>query len=136
MIDPRLLGSMILLTTLACGGGGGGGSSSPTTPPGPTVVVIELFDNRFEPQQAQVEPGTTVRWINRGAETNHTTTSKGGSWDSGFVFAGPGDTFEHTFTAADEGLTFEYSCVTHQACCMMQGSVRIGNNAPAPSPGY
>lgn len=124
-----------LLMAPACGGGGGG-SNPPTTPPPPNVVVVEIFDNRFEPKQLTIQPGTTVRWINRGAATDHSTMAMSGSWNSGFVFTGPGTTFEHTFTAADDGETFEYSCVTHKECCMMQGSVRVGESAPPPGPGY
>ena len=124
-----------LLVAPACGGGGGG-STPPTTPPPPDVVEVEIFDNRFEPKSITVAPGTTVRWINRGAETNHTTMAMSGEWNSGFVFTGSGSTYEHTFTAADDGQTYEYSCETHKVCCMMQGSVRVGSSAPPPGPGY
>lgn len=129
--------ALALLVVPACGGGGGGGSSTPTTPPPQAdVVVVEIFDNEFVPKSITVDPGITVRWVNMGEMTDHTTTAKEGEWDSGFVFGAPGDTFEHTFTASDDGTTFEYACVTHQACCSMQGSVRVGENAPPPAPGY
>jgi plastocyanin len=95
-----------------------------------------VLDNRFDPQRVSIEPGTTVRWVNRGTTGDHTTTEMSMEWDSGFVFLGPGDTFEHTFTQDDDGMTFEYSCVTHKTCCAMQGSVRVGANAPPPAPGY
>ena len=136
MTSLRALTSLALLITLACGGGGGNGGT-PTVPPAPSgVVVVEILDNRFEPKQLTVDAGTTVRWIHRGNASNHTTTEMETTWDSGLVFLSPGDTFEHTFSAADDGKTFEYSCVTHKACCLMQGSVRVGSSAPPPSPGY
>lgn len=125
-----------LITTVACGGGGGGGGGTATAPPPPSVAVVEIFDNRFEPKRLSIDPGTTVRWIHRGNVNNHTTTEMALTWDSGMVFINAGDTYERTFTAADDGRTFEYSCVSHKACCEMQGSVRVGASAPAPSPGY
>ena len=134
MISLRTLTSLALLTALACGGSSGG---TPTSPPAPAgVQIVEILENRFEPKQLTVQPGTTVRWVLRGNADNHTTTEMETTWDSGFVFLNSGDTFEHTFSAADEGSTFEYSCVSHKACCEMQGSVRVGDSAPNPSPGY
>jgi plastocyanin len=130
--------AVAFLTSLACGGGGSGDSTPtvPPPPPAPNVVVVDILDNRFDPKQIEVDPGTTVRWVNRGNETNHTTTAMSMEWSSGFVFLAVGDTFEHTFTQDDDGQTFEYSCLTHKDCCEMQGSVRVGASAPPPGPGY
>lgn len=127
----------VLLMLSACGGGGG--DSSPTAPPDPDpgpAVTVEIHDNFFEPRSVTVEPGTTVRWVRRGELPDHTVTARDGSFDSGFAFGEPGATFEHTFGGAADGRTFEYSCVTHEACCNMKGSVRVGQDAPAPDPGY
>ena len=63
-------------------------------------------------------------------------TANNGAFDSGFVFTQSGSTYERVFTAADENRTFEYRCVSHQGCCQMQGSVRVGTGAPDPGPGY
>lgn len=123
---------------LRCGGGGGG--SSPTAPspppPGGMTTVVEVQDDRFQPQSVTVQPGTTVRWVMRGTHPGHTVTEENGVFDSGFVFVSGGDAFEHTFTQSDAGRTFLYYCQSHQACCNMQGSVRVGAGAPQPPPGY
>lgn len=126
--------SSVLLTSVACGGGGGG-SSPVGPPPAPNVVTVSMRNMRFEPQQIQIEPGTTVRWVRRGGTPDHTTTAKNGKWDSGFTFPNPGDVFEITFSQADAGQTFEYLCQTHENDGM-KGSVRVGEDAPRPSPGY
>lgn len=131
------LGGLALLLT-ACSSGSDSPSAPPPQPPPPSndVVEINVDDNFFEPKRVTIEPGQTVRWILRGDETNHTATARDGEFDSGFTFTSEGATFEHTFDAADDGQTFEYRCNSHQACCEMQGSVRVGENAPDPDPGY
>ena len=141
MTSIRFAIAVSLLTAVACGGGGGGGGgttpSAPPPPPPPAGASgVEIQDDRFVPKQLVIEPGTTVRWVLRGSTTTHTTTEMATTWNSGFIFLQPGDSFEHTFTEADAGKTFEYSCVTHKACCMMQGSIRVGDDAPLPTPGY
>ena len=57
-----------------------------------------------------------------------------GSWDSGTIFITAGDSYQRTFT--EDGQTFEYFCTAHQGCCEMQGSIRVGENAPNPLDGY
>lgn len=128
-----------VLAVAGCGGGGGG-NTSPTAPSsgstGGNVVEVEIVDYAFQPKQVMVQPGQTVRWVMRGSDPNHTTAALDGTWNSGAVFKAQGDTFEHTFTSDDDGKTFEYRCISHYVCCMMQGSVQVGNTAPAPDPGY
>lgn len=51
-------------------------------------------------------PGDTVTWDWSG--TDHSTTSDTGVGDSG-VHSAP-HTFTHTFTAADSGKSFPFSC--------------------------
>lgn len=109
------------------GGGGGGGGN---------LVIVEVEDNAFSPKSVNIRPGDTVRWVLRGADPNHTTTAMAGTWDSGFVFSAEGDFFERTFPTEEDGQTFEYSCISHKACCAMQGSVRVGSSAPDPTDGY
>lgn len=115
-------------------------SDSPSAPPPPPptndVVEVTVDDNLYEPKSVTIEAGQTVRWILRGNDTSHTVTANDGTFDSGFTFTGAGATFEHTFGAAVDGRTFEYACSSHQNCCQMQGSVRVGENAPTPNPGY
>jgi plastocyanin len=127
------------LGTLACSGGGGGSPTSAGNPPSsnPSQIVVEVQDDAFSPKSISVQPGDTVVWHLSGSATaGHTVTDNGGAFDSGHVFTSAGATFQHTFTSTDAGKTFEYHCQTHYACCMMQGSVRVGANAPSPSPGY
>ncbi len=126
------------LLGLLPGCGGGGGSGTPTEPPttSPQVVTVEVKDDLFEPRSITITPGTTVRWVMRGMNAGHTVTALNGAFDSGFAFPDAGDTFERLFATGEEGQTFEYSCVTHAECCDMKGSVRVGESAPAPQPGY
>lgn len=127
------LGGLTLL--LACSSGGSDSPSAPPPPPTGNVVEVAVDDNFFEPQSVKIEPGDTVRWVLRGNLLNHTTTELDGEWASGFLDQ-PGATFERTFGQADDGKTFEYKCDTHWVSDEMQGSVRVGEDAPPPRPGY
>jgi len=95
------------------------------------VVTVRILDNEFSPRTTTIQPGDKVRWVLEGSATNHTVTElDNNAFDSGFAFTVVGATFERTFTMADDGKTFKYYCRTHRDCCTMQGSVRVGNNAP------
>lgn len=134
---PRNFTSLALALLLsACGGGGGGTSNTPTSPPPSNVVTVDLNDFSFGPRQLQIQPGTTVRFVHQGTDPEHTSTAKEGRWDSGFAFRNTGNAFEVTFSQADDGKTFEYFCETHQETFDMKGSIKVGNNAPDPAPGY
>ena len=123
--------------TLASCGGGTGSMPTPSSPsPAPGVTRVNVQDNFFEPRSITVNPGDTVEWVLRGKATDHTVMDENGTFGSGFTLTRPGATFRHTFTVADEGKTFNIYCRTHHACCMMQGSVRVGRSAPPPEPGY
>jgi plastocyanin len=114
-----------------------GSMSAPASPsPTPGVTTVNVQDNSFEPKSIVVNPGDTVEWVLRGTAPDHTVTAESGAFDSGFALTRPGATYRHTFTARDEGQTFNIYCRTHRACCMMQGSVRVGQSAPPPPPGY
>lgn len=134
----RILVGAILLacatSSIQCSSGGGGGS--PTAPPPPQTVIISIVDNAFTPRSPVINAGETVRWVMNGMNPSHTTTEMGGTWDSGFVFNAQGNFFERTFPASENGETFEYFCVTHQATDAMQGSIRVGQGAPDPRDGY
>lgn len=141
MARIRTLASLLALTlaaplTLAsCGGGGGngGGGGSPTEPRPQQTHVVQVRDNSYEPKSITVEPGDTVRWVFSGTDRTHTVTALNGAFDSGAVFTASGATFERRF---DSSGTWDYSCQAHKQCCLMQGSVRVGSNAPPPTPGY
>ena len=125
-------GSILLVS---CGGGGGG--KSPTAPPAPLpqTVVVQVFDNYYSPKSIVVQAGDTVNWVRVGANPVHTVTASDGAFDSGANGLAPaGATFVHVFN--DAGHTHTYYCQVHGACCMMQGSVRVGNEAPPPPSGY
>ncbi len=131
----------VVAVAIGCGGGGGGGydgGNPPTAPPptGGQVVVVELTEHAFTPRSLQVSAGDTVRWVMRGTDPTHTVTAKDGSFDSGAVFRANGDAYQRTFSSADNGKTFDYSCRAHADCCNMRGSIRVGSNAPPPGPGY
>lgn len=132
----RLLATLTVAALLwACGGSGGGSPTEPPTDTG-TTHTVEVIDNAFSPQSIQIQPGDTVRWVMQGGDPTHTVTDNDGAFDSGFVFEEVGDTFSRTFGADENGRTFEYFCQSHRQCCQMQGSVRVGDDAPDPSPGY
>jgi plastocyanin len=134
-----LASCIVALATFACGGGGG--YKSPTSPPPPPPpsngVVVEIRDFSFSPKSITVSPGDTVTWrLTGSAGIGHTVTSAAAGFNSGANFNSVGAQFSHTFTAADTGKTFTYYCSTHQVCCQMQGSVRVGETAPPPPPNY
>jgi hypothetical protein len=117
----------------ACGGGGGGRTPTqppPPPPPPPTGdVAVDVREFAFNPKSGQ-----TVVWQLEGDLTNHNVIALAGRFSGSL--SQPDATFRQTFTEDDRNRTFEYRCSTHQGCCMMQGSVRVGANAPAPQPGY
>ena len=124
---------------LACGGGGGySGGGTPTSPqPQTNNIVVEVRDFEFFPKSITVRPGDSVTWrLTGSAGIGHSVIASGGEFSSGFVFNAAGAEFTHMFTAGDNGKTVKYYCVTHQACCQMQGSIRVGDNARPPPSGY
>jgi plastocyanin len=125
------------ITLAACGGGGGGGTPTQPDPPGsPNVITVELNEFAYSPRQLTIEPGQTVRWVLMGSDPSHTVTARDGAFDSGLTFQDTGDVFQRTFSTSEAGQTFEYACASHSDCCDMKGSIRVGENAPAPDPGY
>ncbi len=130
--------AMILGVSLAaysCGGGGsgGGGPTAPPAPRTPQVHVVQVRDFGYEPRSITIEPGDTVRWVLSGSDHTHTVTARNGDFNSGVVFTASGAMFERRF---DQRGTWDYSCQAHRDCCQMQGSIRVGENSPLPSPGY
>lgn len=80
------------------------------------VVEIEIKTFTFERDTIRVEPGTTLRWINRDP-VGHTSTAENGEWESPLL--GPGESFEVRF---DEEGTFPYFCTLHP---FMRGMVIV-----------
>lgn len=129
-----ILAAFAVTLAVACGGGGGGGG--PTAPPGnvPKTVTIEVRDFTYEPRQLTINPGDTVRWVYRGADPTHTVTEINGTFRSGAGFNNNGAVYERTFTG--NNATFNYSCDAHKDTNNMKGSIRVGQEAPSPNPGY
>ncbi len=85
------------------------------------LVTVSIRDFYFEPSQLIVEPGTTIRWVNKGT-TEHTVlaTSPAGAFRSETLY--PGESFTHTFPqrfpkASPDSRTrrgtYEYLCELH-----------------------
>lgn len=74
---------------------------------GEAVVEIEISGLSFGRERIEVPVGTTVRWVNRDPVA-HTTTADDEGWTSPSI--GPGETFEHTFSAVGE---YAYHCIPH-----------------------
>jgi plastocyanin len=85
-----------------------------------TISTVGTYDNRFTPANLNVQPGTTVRWVNYG-QHNHTITANDGSWDSGDIK--PGASYSATFNTRG---TYHYYC-RHHTQDRMQGVVVVGS---------
>jgi plastocyanin len=66
-----------------------------------------MVDDRFAPPDLVVAAGTTVTWVNRGADW-HSVAAFDGSFASDQV--APGQTFSHTFTTPG---TYKFLCRHH-----------------------
>jgi plastocyanin len=117
------------LVAAGCGGdddedSGGGGSAATTeqtatteqqakggkSAAGAKQVAVEVVDIDYDPKEATVPAGATVKWTNTG-ELPHTVTKQDGpgpDFDSGTLQ--PGDTYEETFTAPGK---IGYLCTIH-----------------------
>ena len=85
--------------------------------PVPEARSIDIRDNRFEPTDATVAPGTTLMWINYD-QVQHTVTADDGQFDSGVL--DPGDIFVVTVEGSGK---LAYHCALHPE---MKGSVTVG----------
>jgi len=72
-----------------------------------SATTVKIVDFAFRPKTISIAKGTRVRWVNKGS-LSHTTTAKGGQWDSGNLASG--DAFSRTFKKAG---TFRYYCTIH-----------------------
>lgn len=103
------------------------------TPTGSTKTV-EMVNTSFEPLRASVEPGTTVKWVNRDGYAHDVTSAtfheKAASWD--FQKQVPsGGTVSHTFEMSG---IYEYYCTIHgksQMCgVVLVGDVSLDKKLP------
>ena len=90
--------------------------------PVPEARSIDIRDNRFEPADATVAPGTTLMWINYD-QVQHTVTADDGQFDSGVL--DPGDIFVVTVEGTGK---LTYHCSLHPE---MKGSVTVGEGGEA-----
>ncbi len=81
-------------------------SPSGQTPAGETVW-ISMLDDRFDPTTITIKAGTTVIWINRGADW-HSVASFDRSFESQQV--APGESFAYTFTVPG---VYKFICKHH-----------------------
>jgi FtsP/CotA-like multicopper oxidase with cupredoxin domain len=72
-----------------------------------SVAEVTLVDDRFEPVELTVHQGTTVTWINKGADW-HSLEAYDGSFSSGKL--APGESYASTFVNPG---TFQYICNHH-----------------------
>ena len=83
------------------------------------TVNVSIFNFGFNPQSITVHTGDTVHWTN--SSGFHTTTAGDGVWGSGNL--NQGQSFDHTFTAGQEGI-HTYFCGIHGAG-LMSGTVTV-----------
>ncbi|MGI8407509.1 MAG: right-handed parallel beta-helix repeat-containing protein [Actinomycetota bacterium] len=123
-IDPRRRSKRFLAVTLA-------GCALVLGLPGASQGAsreVAIRDNSFEPQEARIDPGDSIVWINQGDQPHTVTSDKRGEFNSGDM--DPGDTFQQTFP--EEGYYY-YFCRFHGARGQvgMWGLVIVGD-LPAP----
>ncbi|TAN27383.1 MAG: hypothetical protein EPN31_12740 [Castellaniella sp.] len=95
----------------------------------------------FRPRGLLIQPGQTVRWINKDTGNVHTTTAyhpKNGkplripqgadSWNSDYLM--PGESFAMTFRV--QGV-YDYFCIPHEHAGMV-GRIIVGSADPAQPP--
>jgi plastocyanin len=85
----------------------GAGQPSATAGAGGDVVWIAMEDDRFSPKTLTIKVGTTVTWINKGADW-HSVAAFDGSFESAQV--SPGQSFSHTFTTPG---IYKFICKHH-----------------------
>lgn len=106
-----------------------GGEAGPTE----EVLVGPGGEFVFEPDELEITPGTTVRWVWESDNHNIMVDEQpeGGEWEG--TEGGPGTTYDtghtHEFTFEQEG-TYEYACEPHRAAGML-GTVVVSQDAGA-----
>jgi plastocyanin len=98
-------------------------STREPTPAKPTTeTTVGVYDNQFTPQTINVQPGTTIRWVNYGQHV-HTVTANDDRWDTGDIK--PGASYSATFKYPG---TYYYYC-RHHTQEKMQGVVNVASTA-------
>lgn len=104
-----------------------------TATPTPVGPAVEMEGVEFAPMELSVEPGTTVRWVNRDGVPHDVVADQFNSgatrWEFESARIGNGETVEYTF---EETGTYEYYCSVHGAQSMC-GVVLVGGASRAGS---
>lgn len=122
------------LAAAGCGGGGGGGTSTPTAPSGGgtggTIVTITITGKNgtlaFNPNPANVDPGTKVQFKNNDSVTHHIMLDDGSGQTADIA---PGA----TSAAITVGGNKSYHCVIHPG---MVGGFNGSTGDPPPNCSY
>ncbi|MBM2811808.1 MAG: blue (type 1) copper domain protein, partial [Chloroflexi bacterium] len=89
------------------------------------MATVSMGDNFFEPFELTVAPGTTITWVNDGADL-HDVVSDWFIFDSGLM--SPGDSFSWVFSDVGD---YAYVCDLHDG---MNGVVHVAVAAPPAEP--
>jgi predicted secreted protein with PEFG-CTERM motif len=120
-MNPKTIGSLFIIATFVVGiivfapAAFADKSVTITTGSGMPNPACVSTQDCFTPNPVNVAPGETVTWTNTDSAPNTVTSGKpdnstGSVFDSGLLK--PGNTFSHTFTAADVG-TINYFSEIH-----------------------
>ncbi|MDH5571223.1 MAG: plastocyanin/azurin family copper-binding protein [Gammaproteobacteria bacterium] len=84
------------------------------------IVVVEIKNFKFSPQQITIKPGTTIHWINREKRQYHSVWfESSGEPEPDYFF--PDESFYKTFNQTG---TYPYRCGPHPK---MTGVVKVAN---------
>lgn len=82
--------------------------------------VVEIREQKFQPDTVRIKTGDTVRWVNQEKRTSHSVLFKGApSLESERLF--PGEAWSRRF---DVSGTFPYTCGPHPE---MLGVIEVGD---------
>jgi plastocyanin len=109
------------------GDGGGGGETV-------EVTVGPNGENVFDPETAEVRPGTTVKfvWDSAGHNVHATEVPDEAEWDVQTEIVGPPNEYEYTFDGPNG--EYNYVCDPH-ASVGMEGTIVVTDN-PSEDEGY
>jgi plastocyanin len=109
LVASLLAAALTVVGLAACSGSGSGQVEQ--TGLG-KVVEIEAVDNVFKAETIEIEPGTEVRWVNKGRNAHDVTPTEADLGDWGIKLADfePGVTYSHVFTEPGES---PYYCTAH-----------------------
>ncbi len=82
---------------------------APSAPGTPAVAVVEMRDDTFDPVSVRIEPGDSVRWVNRG-HNPHNIVANDGTFRSKILQTG--DSYTVTFPKVGR---FDFFCSLHGA---------------------